>query len=325
MEPEDEEEETEDDEEEDVPGPGNDSLIPLNDTFEYAAMRKQRHSSPGAYPVEEYEEEEEASEEDDDVDQEHILPEELTNHNKMLSEKLASLASPLPKSPRTPTTPRRSRPSSVARPASTRSWTKTLGYVAGSLAALFGTTSLWTYKRDLAWIGYCDADSNTNLRIRQLKVSRQEARDAAAVCYNSFNISEPFKHDLCLPLPFQTPMEAHECTPCPERAVCTPDSVTCQANFIIKPHFLSWLSPYLSGIPKVGAVAFPPTCVEDMDKLKKIGGLVTGLENWLAQTRGRKICDNAKIPNGDGGEAKALGLEFESLREAAKMNSRVGD
>jgi len=56
--------------------------------------------------------------------------------------------------------------------------------------------------------------------------------------------------------------------------------------------------------------------------LRKIGGLVKGIESWLAQERGRKMCSGVKIvPGVDGGEAKALGLEVEALRISAQQKT----
>ncbi|KAG8892000.1 inner nuclear membrane protein enriched at telomere/subtelomere region, partial [Tulasnella sp. 403] len=277
--------------------------VPLNDTPGY-----RRHSSPGAYPGDdEFDESEEEEEEEEEV----VIKgesEEPEDHDARVSKRLSQI------------TPRRSlrRRSSLPPPQS--SGPNFIKWFFMILLAGFSFV-LITYKQDSAYIGYCDADSDTNLRIHELQVERQLRQNNALTCRANFNLTKIGSNDLCSPVSLPTPFEANTCTPCPKRAICTPDSVTCKSNYVLRPHPLSLVpcSSWLNGI--WASVAFPPKCVEDLDKIKKIGGLAVGIERWLAKTRGERLCAGVQIPYGDGGEAKALGLELEAVREAVRQTA----
>ncbi|KAG8874645.1 inner nuclear membrane protein enriched at telomere/subtelomere region [Tulasnella sp. 331] len=288
---------------------GDEELVPLNDTPQYKRMISRR--SPGAYPH---------SDEDEDRHSDgHNEEEQEENYNTNITEKIAQLnmegkavvkrirQAPVPPKPW---------------------WSPTSFRFISFLAMMWLGTAFRSYKHDSAYIGYCDAGSNTNLRVLELQATRNHRRNAADVCVNKFSLADGVNNELCNPLSVHpmNPFEPEECTTCPTRAICTPDSVICQPPFILKPHWVSknipGISRLLDGMPLLGSVAFPPTCVEDREKLRRIGGLVKGMENWLAVERGRKICSGVKVvPGVGGGEAKAFGLEVEALRVSATKST----
>lgn len=301
---------------------GEIELVPLNDTPDYRRrMAELRRRSPGAYPEEEdddegrVEDDEEAVEDDED----ELIETTAEQINQAVSKKLADVQR----------TPKRKSRTQVTRYApAPKSWYSFTWFKFVAIIAVSATSAIFSaYKRDSAYIGFCDHGSNTNLRITELQAQRQKNQVEAARCYNKLNftsVDAVISNEFCSPLPLHTPLEANTCTPCPKFAFCTPDSVTCQSSYILKPHPLASLGPVLNGFPGLGSVAFPPRCVQDREKLKRIGGLVDGMEGWLAMTRGTRICNGVKVPTdgGDGGEAKVLGLEKESLREAVQRKTK---
>lgn len=216
-----------------------------------------------------------------------------------------------------------------------------LSRLAVILVFAFAASTLVMYKTDSAWIGYCDEGRDSNLRIAELQGKRYLARQEAQACrirYSTVNISSPMDtvndqwNDPCNPIPFQGPFDATTCTPCPKRAVCTPDSVTCQSSFILRRHPLvqafgpagPLLEKVVNGLPLFGSVAFPPKCVEDRERLKRIGGLVKNIEMFLANTRGKRVCEGVMVPSEfPGGEAKTYGVVMDGLRESARTRSPV--
>ncbi|KAG8938883.1 inner nuclear membrane protein enriched at telomere/subtelomere region [Tulasnella sp. 408] len=282
-------------------------------------MAELRQRSPGAYPHGEEEEEgdddEEAVEDDDD----ELIETNAEQINASVPKKLADVQR----------TPKRKSLSKATRyPPAPKSWYTFTWFKFVAVIVISATSAVFSaYKRDSAYIGFCDHGSNSNLRIHELRAQRQKNQIEAARCYNKLNftsIDAVLNNEYCSPLPLHTPLEADTCTPCPKFAFCTPDSVTCQSSYILKPHPLAALGPALNGFPGLGSVAFPPKCVQDREKLKRIGGLVDGMESWLAMTRGTRVCSGVKVPTDerDGGEAKVFGLEKESLREAVKRKTK---
>lgn len=292
-----------------------DELVPLNDTPQYKRDFGSRRS-PGAYPRSRDEEEETAGSDEDEV------KEDL---NARVFDKIAKLNTEARKTPLKKTSQKQQ-----LQPTSSRSSAGNLMRGLVFLTLMWLGTALTTFKGDSKYIGYCDAGSNTNLRMVELRANRQDQREAGAACFQNMNMSQPLSaNNLCYPLKVNAvnPFEADTCTPCPKRAICTPDSVTCQSSFIPKSHWVAripWVSTVCDGLPWMGSVAFPPTCVEDRERLRKIGGLVNGMESWLARERGKRLCANGDVVYGDGGEAKALGYELEALRYSAKQVTKVG-
>jgi hypothetical protein len=96
----------------------------------------------------------------------------------------------------------------------------------------------------------------------------------------------------------------------------------CDQGFLLKPHPLAVI-PYLSdiadGLPGLGPIAFPPSCVEDPRRKWKIGQLGKAIDSVLAAERGRRLCMGID-PNKpmDGGDAKRWGYEIQKLKEKLK-------
>ncbi|GLB34990.1 putative man1-Src1p-C-terminal domain containing protein [Lyophyllum shimeji] len=225
------------------------------------------------------------------------------------------------------------------------------------LLALPALYAVYTFKQESASIGYCDPGSNTNSYLKELR-TRRSAVEACNRENSTFLYLPPQSGDAdseaadstpC-PLPPLFPWAYPDsCTPCPEHAKCTRDSVTCEPGYILRPHpllfflpasssprntsfslssspaGLIWkvLSEALDGLPGLGSVALPPRCVEDPKRKRNIGVLGKAIESLLGQERGRRVCAGGKvlrepINDVDGGEAKRWGVELENLREVMK-------
>ncbi|KAI0064600.1 hypothetical protein BV25DRAFT_1800192 [Artomyces pyxidatus] len=213
------------------------------------------------------------------------------------------------------------------------------------------------YKRQSAAIGFCDTGTKTNAVLETLRT-----RNAAIEACNRENRTHLYlpstdsqaneeNQALCPPPPF-IPWFPDECTPCPEHAVCTRDSVTCTNGFLLRPHtvlsFLPFphtntvnpaiphatLSPVtegvlnavttvLDGLPSLGPVALPPRCVEDPKRKKHIGVLGKAIEAVLGQERGKRVCASEvpEVKDELGGEAKRWGMDMDALRAAMKKKT----
>ncbi|KAF9069674.1 Man1-Src1p-C-terminal domain-containing protein [Rhodocollybia butyracea] len=220
------------------------------------------------------------------------------------------------------------------------------------LFGLFSVLAYFTYeyKLESASIGYCDAGSDTNLVLEGLKVSRHLVVECNQE--NRTTLHDPFSvpdSPLCPMLPV-TPFFPDSCTQCPEHAVCSGHAVTCEKAYILKsPFLLSFLSPsndpsqttlstsvspsdmawkvlseLCDGLPGLGSIAFPPTCVEDPRRKMHIGVLGKGIEALLAQRRGTLLCNaeaNQIIKDEDGGEARRWGFQVNALKETIRNSA----
>ena len=195
-------------------------------------------------------------------------------------------------------------------------------FTVGTLAAL---ASVFEFKRTSSWVGYCDAGTNTNLRIIELDATRQYRLTAASECRyewsDSISQAKYFSGPVCSPLPLKNPYDATTCTPCPKNATCVPDAVVCNPSFVLEPQLVTkipFVASIMNGIPGMGSVAFPPKCVPDLEQAKFMEGLGRGIEDWLSKTRGDRICAGVRVPHEDvNQEAMALGFTHEMLRSAA--------
>lgn len=226
-----------------------------------------------------------------------------------------------------------------------------------SLVIMYATL---TYKMESAELGYCDAGSNTNSFIEELKANRL----AAELCHReNRTYLHPSGHDengeatrlVPCPLPPLVPLPRPEtCTPCPKHAICDRHSVTCDKGYLLQSHALFFglpaphqpsnasfslsLSPSdlmwkvisysLDGLPGLGSVALPPKCVEDPRRKRHIGALGKAIEVVLGQERGRRVCFNGKTAAGivkeeDGGDAKKWGIETGELKELMKSKTKA--
>lgn len=207
------------------------------------------------------------------------------------------------------------------------------------------------YKTQSAALGYCDTSSKTNDALERLRtrVAAIEAcnRDNRTTLY----LPSPGLQDEPCPAPPLLPFTPDECTPCPEHATCTLDSVSCEHGFLLRPHpllafttlpssnslspqsqltpstnfVLKFIAATLDGMPGLGPVALPPRCVEDPKRKRHIGVLGKAIEAVLGLERGKRLCagDVLPIQDTEGGEAKRWGMHLGSLREAMKAKTAV--
>lgn len=238
----------------------------------------------------------------------------------------------------------------LARPSS-RPGTSSLFRFLAVIASLSIYLIVGPYKTQSAALGYCDTGSRTNDALERLRtrIAAIEAcnRDNRTMLY----LPTPGLQDEPCPAPPLLPFNPDECTPCPEHATCTPDSVSCEHGFLLRPHPLlafvtlpssNSLSPHsqltpstefvlkfiaatLDGMPGLGPVAFPPRCVEDPKRKRHIGVLGKAIEAVLGLERGKLLCagDVPPIQDTEGGEAKRWGMHLDSLREAMKAKTAV--
>jgi hypothetical protein len=221
---------------------------------------------------------------------------------------------------------------------------------------------IFNYKRESVQIGFCDTGKKTNAFLEALKERRNAVeacnRDNRTYLYvpprsevrDNFVVSE--EEELCpppSPIPIPRPMN---CTPCPNHATCTRDTVTCDNGYLLRPHSLLWfldpvpsrgstvefsgslapsemiwkvVSEALDGLPGFGSVALPPRCIEDPKRKRNIGILGKHIEAILGQERGQRLCARVppEIADKDGGEARRWGLELGELWENLKQKVAV--
>ncbi|KAG5727627.1 hypothetical protein E4T56_gene12244 [Termitomyces sp. T112] len=217
------------------------------------------------------------------------------------------------------------------------------------LLTVIAFSAVISHKMDSASIGYCDAGSSTNSNLEQRRAERAAAevcnREADIFSYPDNNTAVELNTTSC-PIPSLVPWRPPDsCTPCPHHANCTPTSVLCNHGYALRSHPLLFFVPaspsprnttisissppvdlfwkvlsVLDGLPGLGSVAFPPRCIEDPERKKKIGSLGKAIESFLGQERGRRLCAGGEtlkepIDDSDGGDVKKWGMELENLRE----------
>ncbi|QRW27204.1 sulfide-quinone oxidoreductase [Rhizoctonia solani] len=114
-----------------------------------------------------------------------------------------------------------------------------------------------SYKTESSSIGWCDTGSNTNSIIAERQTA-QAARPALLA-----------RHATCTP----------------------PYGITCHPTYIFKPHpldIIPGLRAFASGLPGFGAVAFPPQCVEDDARKRKVSGVAKGMATYLETVKGKE-------------------------------------
>ncbi|KAH8980955.1 Man1-Src1p-C-terminal domain-containing protein [Lactarius hatsudake] len=202
------------------------------------------------------------------------------------------------------------------------------------IAALSVYLIVGPYKTQSAALGYCDTGSKTNDILERLRTKVAAVEACNRENRTSLYLTSPGVEEEPCPAPPLLPFIPDECTPCPEHATCTPDSVSCEHGFLLRPHpilaFISLpssntLSPHsqltpsanavlkavaatLDGMPGLGPIALPPRCAIEA---------VLGLE------RGKRLCASEVPPVQDteGGEAKRWGMHLDALREAMKAKT----
>jgi Man1-Src1p-C-terminal domain len=232
-----------------------------------------------------------------------------------------------------------------------RSGTSPLLRVLAVVVALLVYSIVGPYKSQSAALGYCDTGSKTNDRLERLRTRNVAIEACNRENRTSLYLPSPGVEDEPCPAPPLLPYFPDECIPCPEHATCTPDSVSCEHGYLLRPHpllaFISLpssntLSPHsqlsasanavlksvagtFDGMPGLGPVAFPPRCVEDPKRKRHIGVLGKAIEAVLGLERGKRLCagDVPLIQDIEGGEAKRWGMHLPALREAMKAKTAV--
>ena len=207
------------------------------------------------------------------------------------------------------------------------------------------------YKAQSAALGYCDTGSKTNDILESLRTRVAAVEACNRENRTSLYLPSPSVEEEPCPAPPLLPFEPDECAPCPAHATCTPDSVSCEHGFLLRPHpilsFISLpsnntLSPRsqltpsantvlkvvaatIDGLPGLGPVALPPRCVEDPRRKRHIGVLGKAIEAVLGQERGKRLCasDVPLIQDTEGGESKRWGMHLDELRNAMKAKTAV--
>ncbi|KAI0306369.1 Man1-Src1p-C-terminal domain-containing protein [Multifurca ochricompacta] len=217
------------------------------------------------------------------------------------------------------------------------------------MAILLAYLTVGPYKALSASLGYCDTGSKTNDLLEQLRTRSAAIEACNRENRTSLYLPSPGVEEESCPPPPLLPFVPDECTPCPEHATCTVDSVSCEHGFLLRPHpllsFISLpssntLSPHsqlppttdavlkivstaLDGFPGLGPVAFPPRCVEDPKRKRHIGVLGKAIEAVLGLERGKRLCASEVpiVQDTEGGEAKRWGMHIGALRQAMKAKT----
>ncbi|KAG9104604.1 inner nuclear membrane protein enriched at telomere/subtelomere region [Ceratobasidium sp. 370] len=221
-------------------------------------------------------------------------------------------------------------------------WLSTL--IGLSLSLFFATVA--NYKAESSSIGWCDTGRDTNSILIEYKAARAARHECAERLYVNFALNqvgllEPGTEapvaggqeviggllgGECTPLPLVPLPRPSTCTPCPEHAICSPPhGITCVPTYILKPHPLSvvpGLRELASGLPGFGAIAFPPQCVEDDARKRKVTGVAKGMSGFLDNVRGERICAGVSTDGkeADGGMPRKFGIRVEELLELVLSN-----
>ncbi|KAG8763790.1 inner nuclear membrane protein enriched at telomere/subtelomere region [Ceratobasidium sp. 423] len=196
-----------------------------------------------------------------------------------------------------------------------------------------------SYKTESASIGWCETGTNTNSIIAERKIAQAARYECAERLYlnstlgavgliesgegsaNRQEVLDGLMGGECTPLPLLPIPHPWTCTPCPEHATCTPPyEITCHPTYILKQHPLDTipgLRALASGLPGFGAVAFPPQCVEDDARKRKVSGVAKGMATYLETVKGERVCEGSVVGGKpiDGGESRKFGVKVNDLAE----------
>ncbi|KZS99295.1 hypothetical protein SISNIDRAFT_421844, partial [Sistotremastrum niveocremeum HHB9708] len=238
-------------------------------------------------------------------------------HNAVVSQKLAGLdvdVVPKAKPEVEPIIPR---------------WLKTLVTIILAISAL----AVVPYKDDSKVLGFCDTGSNTNqyLETRKIELAQaQECKQSVAKLLGNDSeegISNEVTPFVCssvnpsaLPESFDfiDYPRALTCTPCPAHGNCSGHNITCDKSFTLKEHPLKsipYLDAILDGLPGIGPIALPPSCVDDDRRKKKVKRLVKDLEAYLASLKGERQCAGV---TGEAAQDENYGATIEQLRNTQR-------
>ncbi|CAE6519042.1 unnamed protein product [Rhizoctonia solani] len=196
-----------------------------------------------------------------------------------------------------------------------------------------------SYKAESSSIGWCNTGSNTNPILAEREIAQAARYECAERLYlnstlgavgliesgegaaNRQEVLDGLMGGECTPLPLLPIPHPRTCTPCPEHATCTPPyGMSCDPTYILKPHPLDavpGLRALASGLPGFGAVAFPPRCVEDDARKRKVSGVAKGMATYLETVKGERICEGSVVGGKpiDGGEPRKFGVKVGDLAE----------
>lgn len=152
------------------------------------------------------------------------------------------------------------------------------------------------------------------------------------------------------------------CTPCPPYSTCTSSTTVCERGFMIAPPIslslpgftlssssttfsrtpglqfnstvasaiYTVLSKSLDGMPGVGPFAFPPRCVEDTERARRMRLIHEEVTSVLTEERGRRVCRAAHgeptqdlRTGSDIGDAQQWGLEDHVLESEVARRLHV--
>ncbi|KIK54513.1 hypothetical protein GYMLUDRAFT_249446 [Collybiopsis luxurians FD-317 M1] len=207
------------------------------------------------------------------------------------------------------------------------------------LCILLGSLSIATYDHKVisASIGYCDQGQDTNRVLDDLRSQRALINECNKMNRTTlYDLSHDPESPPCPPIPL--PFAPDACTQCPKYATCLGDTVTCDKTYTLQfpflPSFLLQIDdPFqtiwiyilrlFDGLPGLGSVAFPPSCVQDPQRKGHISVLSQDIEALLGQHRGALLCGKHVVKDEDRSEASTWGMFHETLRET--MRERQND
>ena len=194
-----------------------------------------------------------------------------------------------------------------------------LKFVLG-MACVLVLTVVGQYKNESVAIGYCDTGTFTNARIQaRLELQKEIKECQQRALQNSTDGKANHDQDprcsdiiplMALPLPTS-------CTPCPDHARCSSKNIVCETAYVLKRHALAsipLLSGACNGLPGLGPIAFPPSCVPDSRRRKNVSTISKNIEIVLARIRGDRVCAGMQRPKEGQSSAAAFGLSLEELR-----------
>ena len=198
--------------------------------------------------------------------------------------------------------------------------------VAVLVAFALCASSTLHYKTTSSGIGYCDGGSNSNEHLRNLREKRRFVKECNARLAEGGPAEQASRlvDGVRCPLPdFFPPPDT--CTPCPARATCHHHQVKCNDALIPLSHPLadvSGISSFLNGLPTIGPVAFPITCVEDRARLQKIGHVGKAIEDWLAKAKGDQMCLTGGRKRAES-DAEAWGVLLKDVKATASRSPKL--
>ncbi|PVG02588.1 hypothetical protein CPB86DRAFT_696848 [Serendipita vermifera] len=228
------------------------------------------------------------------------------NHNRLVSEKIASLG----------TRASNGIVSTRRKQSGLTVWQQLLS----TLAVVLVATILWLYKSDSVLLGYCDPGTNVNEAVRLRLEEIQAEKACQEIVIKRAEAGLPVDPDLekC-----KAPLlpRATRCTPCPAHAVCTGRSIECEPAYIKSSSAFSsipFVDAILDGMPGFGPVAFPPRCVPNVKRRQHVGKMAGAIENKLAFVRGQRVCSGVHSTGGNAQDAAAYGMTVDEMKQGLR-------